>query len=166
MHPRLQPHAGHADRVLNAFLVVDDEFLGQDVQDFLIGRNRDHPRRLHDPVHVLRRDFPVLDRGDAVGVEPPDVAAGNAGIHRIDPAVGHLLGRLNRALDRLHGGFDVDHHALLQPSRGMGADTDHLDGVVGAHLTDDSHHFRGADIESDDQIFLFFFGHHRSVAAA
>jgi hypothetical protein len=40
VHLGLQPHAGHAQRLLDAFLVVDDVFLRQDVQDLLVGRNR------------------------------------------------------------------------------------------------------------------------------
>ena len=49
-----------------------------------------------------------------VRVEAADVAAGDAGERRGDLAVGHQLGFLERALDRRHGGLDVDHHALLQ----------------------------------------------------
>ena len=50
-----------------------------------------------------------------------------AGVHRVDLAAGHQLGFLDRALDRLHGRFDVDDDALLEAARGMRADADHLD---------------------------------------
>ena len=48
-------------------------------------------------------------------------------IHRVDLAAGHQLGLFDGALDRLHGRFDVDHHALLQAARRMRADAEHFD---------------------------------------
>src|SRR5262249_61911395 len=34
--PGLEPHPGHADRLLHAALIVDDELLRQDVQDLAV----------------------------------------------------------------------------------------------------------------------------------
>ena len=53
----LQTHTGHADRLANTLLAVDQEFLGQDVQYLLVGRNGDGARRIDDPVDVGRADF-------------------------------------------------------------------------------------------------------------
>ena len=36
-----QDNPDNADRFLDAFLMIDDELLGQDMQDFLIGGNSD-----------------------------------------------------------------------------------------------------------------------------
>jgi hypothetical protein len=49
---RLETHAGHADRLADAFLVVDDEFLRQDVQDLLVGRDRHRARRVDHALDV------------------------------------------------------------------------------------------------------------------
>ncbi len=159
MHPRLQPYPGHPDWILNTFLTVDDELLRQDVQDLLVGWNRHHPRRFHHSIDVFRRGFPVLDGGHAVRIEPANVTTGNAGIDRMNLATRHSFGFVHRVLDRPNGRLDVDDHALLQASRGMRADADHLDGPIQADLADDDHHFRGADIEPDNQILVFFPGH-------
>ncbi len=51
---RLEPHARHADRLADAFLVVDDEFLRQDVEDLLVGRDRDRLRRVDHALDVAR----------------------------------------------------------------------------------------------------------------
>ena len=50
VHLGLEPHTRHADRIADAFLAVDDEFLRQHVQDALIGRNR---HRLGGLDHLL-----------------------------------------------------------------------------------------------------------------
>src|SRR5690606_17355589 len=52
MHLGLQAHAGHAHRLADAVLGIDDEFLGQDVQDLLVGGNRHGARRVDHPLHV------------------------------------------------------------------------------------------------------------------
>ena len=52
VHLGLEPHARHADRIADAFLAVDDEFLRQHVQDLLVRRDRHGLGRVD---HVLRR---------------------------------------------------------------------------------------------------------------
>src|SRR3546814_14327607 len=63
------------------------------------------------------------------------------------------------ALDRLHRGFDVDHHAALEPARLVRADPDHLDRIAGGVLADQRHHLGGADVESDDECLVAFAVH-------
>ena len=55
---RLEPHARHAERFANAFLVIDQVFLRQDVQHFLVRGNRHRLRRIDDALDVLREHFP------------------------------------------------------------------------------------------------------------
>ena len=84
------------------------------------------------------------------------MAAGDAGVDVADLAVGHQLRFFERALDRFDGRLDVDHDALFQAARLVLAESDHLVASVGHHLGDHGDHFRGADIESDDQVFSVF----------
>ena len=131
MHLGFEPHARHADRLADAFLRVDDEFLRQHVDDALIGRDRDGARRVDDALDVAGADLFVANRDDAVRVQAADVAAGDARQHAVDLAAGHELGFLDRALDRLHRRLDVDDDAALQPARRIRADADDLEPIVG-----------------------------------
>ena len=109
VHLGLQPDAGHADRVVDALLVVDQELLGQHVQDPLIGRDRDRLGRLDHALDVLGLDVAFPDRDDAVAVQALDVGAGDPGEHRADLDAGHALGLADRAADGVDRGVDVDH---------------------------------------------------------
>ena len=115
---------------MDAFLVIDDEFLGQDVQDLLVGRDRDGTRRVDHALDIAVRHLAILDRDDAVRVQARHMAAGNTGVDRIDLDTGHQFGLFDRTLDRLHGRFDVDHDAPFLGRAKDAADADDLDLVV------------------------------------
>ena len=83
------------------------------------------------------------------------MAAGNTRVDRVNPATRHQFGFFHRTLYRLDRGFDIDHHATLEPAGGMGTDTHHLNGPVHFALADDRNHFRGSDIEADNHVFRF-----------
>jgi hypothetical protein len=157
VHLRFQADTGHADGLFDALLVIDDEFLRQDVNDLLIGRYRYRPRGIDDPIDVARRHLFVPDRDDAVGVEAADVIAGDAGIHRVDLAAGHQLRFLDGALNRLHRGLDVDDDAFLQAPGWMNADTDDFDAVVLGYFADDGRHLGCTDIQTHDQFLVGLF---------
>src|SRR5699024_9461575 len=136
MYPCFQPHAGHPDRLADAILMIDDVLLRNHVQDLLVGGNGDGPRGIDHALDIILRDLLIADGDDPVGIEAPHVAAGDIGVDRMDFATSHQLGLLDRALDRLHGGLDIDDHALFQATRGMRADANHLDPVLRADLAD------------------------------
>ncbi len=156
VHLDLEPHARHADRLAHILLAIDDEFLAQHVQDLLVGRDVHGARRLERAVDVERADFAVLHRHHAGGVEAADVAAGDADIGRGDLAIGHQLGFFQRPLDRRHGGLDVDDHTLLQPLGLVRAHAEDLERAVRPELRDQARHLRSADVERNDQVFIFF----------
>ena len=156
MHARFEAHAGHADGLLYAFLVVDDVFLWQHMQHFLVGGNGQRSGRIDHPVDVVRGDLAVPNRDDAVGVEAADVTAGDAGVHRVDGTVTDQLGLLDRPLDGLHRGFDVHHDALLETVGTMGADADDLKATVRLRLAHHGRHLASADVEAHDPSLLLF----------
>ena len=161
VHLGLEAHPGHADGIAYPLLRVDDVFLRQHVQDLLIGGNRHRLGRVDHALDIALHHFLVLDRDDAVRVQAAHVAAGDAGVHRMDLAARHELGLFHRALDGLHGGLDVDHHALLQAARRMGADADDLELTVRLQLAHDGDHLAGADVETHYQISVGAFSHGR-----
>src|SRR5690606_27394963 len=142
--------AGHAQRLLDTFLGVDDIFLRQDVQHFLVGRDGYCLGGVDDTLQVGTIHFTVADGDDAVAVEAADVAAGNTHVHRMNLAAGHELGFFNGALDGLDGGFDIHHDPLLETAGRRGADSHNVDGAVTLDLADDRHHLGGADVQAND----------------
>ena len=148
----LEPHAAHAHRVADAFLgVVDDVFLRDGVQDLLVGRHRDRLGGLEHAVEVGIGHFAAGHRHDARGIAALGVAAGNRGVHGADLAAGHQLGLFDRALDRLHRGLDVHHHAALHAARLVRADADHLDLLARRIFAHQRRHLRRADVQAHDQ---------------
>ena len=61
----LQAYTRHADRLADSFLIIDHKFLGQNVQDFLIRRNRYRLGGIDNPVHIQLLNFAVAD-GDSL----------------------------------------------------------------------------------------------------
>ena len=154
MHLGLQTDAAHAERFADAVLLVDDEFLGQDMDDFAVHGDGDGLGGVDDAAHVLLGDFAVLDGDHALGVEALDVAAGDTGIDRLDLAAGHQLGLFDGLADGGDRALDVDDDPFAQAAGRAGADADDVDAVLG-DVADDGADLGGADIETDDQIFLF-----------
>src|SRR6185369_13940792 len=150
----LEAHAAHADRLADAVLAVDDEFLGQDVQDFLIGRNRHRLGGFDNALDVAGRHFLVLDGDHAVRVEALDVTAGDPGIHVAHLAVGHQLDFLDDTADRMHGVLDIDHDALLQAARVLRTHADHVQMAFLVDLGDQRDDFRRPDVQPDYQILI------------
>ena len=114
MHLDLEAHAGHAQRLLDAILTVNDELLRQDVQHLLVGGDGHGARGFDHAIDVDGGHFLVLDRHHAVAVKALDVAAGDAGVDALDTHAGHQLGLFERALDGADRRFDIDHHAFFQ----------------------------------------------------
>src|SRR5262249_35241432 len=114
-----------------------------------VGGDRDRLRGFDDAREIAGFDLALLDGDDARRVEALDVPAGDARVDGGDLDAGHELGLLDRAADRVHRLVDVDHHPLLQPPRGVGADPDDVD-PVRVHDPDDGAHLGGADVEADD----------------
>ena len=158
VHARLEPHAGHAERIADAVLIVDDVLLWQHVQHLAVHRDRDGLGRIDHARDVRVADFLVLDRDDAVRVQPAHVRAGDRRVHGRDLAAGHVLGLVDRLLDRLHGRVDVDDVAAAQAFRRRRSDADDIDAVLG-HLAGDAGDLGGADIEADDDLGCFGLRH-------
>ena len=71
----------------------------------------------------------------------------SAEMHRADLDAGHQLGFLDRPLDRLDRGVEIDHDAALQPLRLGDAEADDVDAALVDELADDGADLRGPDVE-------------------
>jgi len=117
------------------------------------GGQRVHPGCLDHPGDVARFDLMVAtgDGDDAAGVGGTDVLTGDGDEGGGETGPGHALGALDRVLDPLDRGFQVDDDALAQPQRGRGPHPHDVDLSVLIHLACNSADFGGANIETDDQ---------------
>src|SRR5258708_15459853 len=80
MNVRCQARADHADRVANSLLGVDEKFVGQDVQDFAVGRQGDAASRVNGSAHVFALDVAraMADADSATAVYAAYVIARHA----------------------------------------------------------------------------------------
>jgi hypothetical protein len=164
VHLDVEPLGIHADRFLDAVLAVDDELLHQRVQNLVIGRNRCRVGRLDGALDVELGDFLLAHHGHARGILALDVAAGDAGIHLAHLAAGHHFDLGDRARNRIHGGFDIDHHAALEAARFLGAQPEYAQPPLGIEFANDGDDLGGADVEADDQVTFGFFAHQLLLA--
>ena len=119
--------AVHADRIMDAFAAIDDEFLRDHMQDLLVGGDCDRARGVDHAVDIAIGDAAGTHRRNAGRIEAADVRTGDAHVNRLCAAVGHVLGVLDRALDRLRRQFDIDDVTAVHAARGRLAEADDLD---------------------------------------
>ena len=149
-----QTDAAHADGLAH-FLTVDHEFLRFHQQQALVGRDIDGLGGFHHPGHVGGRDFLVLDRHHAAGVQATDMAAGDARADTLNLAVGHQLGFLQSLLNALHRGIDIHDHATLQAVAGCHTQTCQLELAAAHDFSHDHHDLGRADIQPNNHILVF-----------
>ncbi len=121
MHLRFQANTRHTERFFNALLLVDQKFLRQDVQHFLIRWNSHRLSGIDHALQILGVHLTIFNRHDAVRVHAANVAARNARIHRMNLATRHQLCLIDRATNGLHSGLNVHHHSLFEAVGAMRA---------------------------------------------
>src|SRR5210317_65844 len=99
MDPGLKAHAAHAERLLDAVLIVNNELLGQDVNHFPIHRYRQGFGSIDNTPHIFVADFTVLDGNHTLGVDALDMTTGNSCKHRLNLTTGHQFSLLQRLAD-------------------------------------------------------------------
>src|SRR5215813_4087195 len=115
MHIYFETRTHHSKRIANAKLIVDGEFLGNDVDDLAVRRKRDGTCRLDDTPHIFAIDLarPRRDRSHATAVKTPDVWTGEPHIHTVDFTPSHGFRLTDALLNRIHRGFKIDNCSPL-----------------------------------------------------
>src|SRR5262245_16281974 len=96
------------------------------MNDLTIHRQGHDPRGLDHLVNFPRGDFLIFHRQDPGAVDTHDVPTRNANIDRphLDPS--HHLGIVHSLANGLDRAVDIHHHALLEATRRMGTNPNHV----------------------------------------
>ena len=66
MNLGFKPHARHAQGFFHSFLGINDVFLRQHMENFLIGRDRHGLGRINHPINIQSKHFTITNRHDAM----------------------------------------------------------------------------------------------------
>ena len=99
----------------------------------------------------MTANFHHARRGDAT-----NVIACNACIHTVNAALGHAGRFLQGLLNAVHCSIDIDHGTALKPTAVVRTNPHHAQLRLRAEFGHDNLHFEGADIQTNDEIFILF----------
>ena len=88
-------------------------------------------------------------------VEALDVRPDSAEVDRVDLDAGHQLGLVDRLLDRLDRGLEIDDDTAADAARLGDAEADDVERRVVEQFADHGGDLRGADVQADRDIVLF-----------
>src|SRR5207244_377949 len=147
---------GHAERIVNSVLPVDDELARNDVQQLELCRNVDRLGGFDDAIDILARNLFVFadDRNDAARVDRSNVIAGHADIDRFDLQPGHHFGLIDRFFHRIDRLIEIDDVPAPGTLHRRGAFADDLQLAAVGDLADEHAHLRRPDVERDDVLFF------------
>ena len=124
----LEAHAGETDGVANATLAVDREAARDDVEDFAVRGDADHPGRVDYPSDVGLGDLAVAvgDGPDTVARERAEILTGQPDDDVGDRVAGVFFGFGDGCFDGLNRLLRVDQGSLPEAQAGAYARADHL----------------------------------------
>ena len=133
VHPHFEPGRHHAQRIVDAGLVVENEFLRQQMQNFAIVGKRNGAGLVHRGTQFFAANFarPGAEAQTAVAVDAAGVGPGHAQQGVLDGRSGHVFGLLHRLLNRGYGFVQIDDDALARAARFRYAVTAIAQTVVG-----------------------------------
>ena len=102
VHPHFEPGGHHAQRIVHAGLVIENEFLRQQVQNFAIVGKRDGAGLVHRGTKFLAANFtrPRAETQPAMAVDAAGVRSGHAQQGMLDGRPGRVFRLLDRLLNR------------------------------------------------------------------
>ena len=117
MHPTLEAHTCHVQRVADSFLVVAGVGARYYVQNLSIHGNRDCAGGFVDPCNILLGDLPSAagHRNLPIGIETFDIRAGKRERYCSDVQSRHEFGSIERRGNTVQRPLDVEDDAPAQP---------------------------------------------------
>lgn len=156
--------ADHADGVVDAGLVVEDELLGEEVQDFAIGGKCDGACAVDGGADLFAGDFAHAGaHGDAAArVDAANVGTADADDGGFDFHFGEAFGGEGGAVDGVGGGAEFGDEAFAHALGFFDAVAAVAEDAV-LHLGDEDAAFRAARVENGDEVVVGFFQRRRSA---
>ena len=116
MYPHFQPSSHHPQRVANAPLIIENEFLGQQVQHFAIGGKRNRSRLVDRHTNLISRDLSRAraEAHSTLAVDSANVRPRNSHRRMFNGSTRNVLRLLNRLLNRCHSLVELDDHAFAR----------------------------------------------------
>ena len=151
----LEAGAGHADRLVDARLLVDEVVLRDRVQQLVVPAERHVARHVVDAGDVAGPDLVAGDAHHPVRAAARHVLPGDAAIDRAHLDAGHPLGVLHRLGDGAGGFLDVPHHAAADPGapfHGDAEDLGHRAPRIAAHFRHHRRDLARPEVERRDEL--------------
>src|SRR5439155_26577096 len=161
VHVYFETRSHHSERVPDSRLIVDGEFLRQDVDDFTVWRKRYSASGFDNSPHVVVVDLShsCRDRRHAAAVETFDVRTRESDINGLDFTTRHHFCFANAPLYRFRYGLEIDDRAFLDAFRFRDANADWFQARV-ANRGNERRNLGRPDIEAYN---VFFFPSHTIV---
>src|SRR5512136_1378220 len=121
MNLGLEAHAGHADGVPDAVLVVNHKVLRQGVQDFSVQRDGNSLGRLNCPLHIFLVNLSTFNGDNADTVLSFYMSAGNTHKNGANFAVEGVLSLFNGLSDCINRTLNVNDDTFSHAVRWMRA---------------------------------------------
>ena len=119
VHAHFEARGHHAQRIVHAGLLVENEFLRQQVQNFAVGGQRDGARLVDRLANFVAGNFArTRAEGDAtVAVQSADVRPGHADQRMLDRRTRRVFRAFDGFLNRSDGFLQIDDDALARAAR-------------------------------------------------
>jgi len=156
MHVDFKPLPNHAERIANAVLRVDHEFMRQNVQNFAIFGKGDVARGIYGTANVVALDVAAaMPKGDAAAaVHSANMTSCDADDCGLDGNVGDAFRFFNGATNGANGGVQIDDEALAQ-AFGFGRAEREKFHLFLIDFRDQGARFRAANVQTNDvPVFL------------
>src|SRR5690625_210599 len=151
----LQPHPGHAYRILDAVMAIHHVLLRDDVQYFHVRFQRYCLGVVNRTLDIRPGDLLIAPDGrHSVACDRLQVRAGDTDPSALWRDAGDPAGSLHRLPYRFDRPFQVDDHTFAQAVTRYRTLTDDIEHTVTGDLADDGADLGGTDVQTHDDAFV------------
>ena len=119
VNPHLEPRRHHSQGIVYARLIVEDEFLRQQMQNFAVGGQGNRARLIHRQLDLIASNLtrPCAQTDAAVAVDSANMSTTDADDCVLHGRAGDIFRGLHGSLNRRHCLFEFNDHTLARSAR-------------------------------------------------